>query len=263
MSAPLPTRSIRLRPIALPVEHGGWSFLGAPILLGMWVAPSVAGIWLSLAALGAFLMRQPLKLALADRQRGRRYLRTVWAERFVALYGGGTLLAFGGAWWTADHPFWLPLILATPLAVLQLRYDVLKQSRAPIAEYSGAAAPGAVAAALALAGGWSPGPALLLWLLLVLQAIPAILYVTTRLRLARGMAAWRAPARIAHISALMVVGSLAWSGLAPWLTVVAFALLTIRAFVGLMPRRLATPTPLVGAQEVGFSLLTVASIALG
>ncbi len=263
MSAPLPTRSVRLRPIALPVEHGGWSFLGAPIVLGLWVAPSGAGLWLGLAALGAFLTRQPLKLALADRQRGRRYPRTVWAERFVALYGGLTLLAFGTAWWTTTHPFWSPLALAAPLVALQLRYDLLKQSRTAIAEYSGAAAPGAVAAALALAGGWSLGPALLLWLLLALQAIPAIIYVRTRLRLARGEAARRAPAWGAQFGALIVVAGLAWSGLAPWLSVAAFALLAVRAVLGLMPRSLGTPTPLVGVQEVGFSLLTVASIALG
>ncbi len=87
--AEMTTGSVRLRPIALPVEHGGWGFLGAPIVLGLWVAPSVAGFWLSLAALGVFLTRQPLKLALGDRQRGKRYPRTVWAERFVVLYGAG------------------------------------------------------------------------------------------------------------------------------------------------------------------------------
>jgi hypothetical protein len=70
---------VRLRPIALPVEHGGWAFLGAPILLGLWVAPSITGVWLGLAALGAFLSRQPLKLTLGDRRRGKRYPRTMWA----------------------------------------------------------------------------------------------------------------------------------------------------------------------------------------
>ncbi len=263
MSTRQHTQSVRLRPIALPVEHGGWVFLGTPIVLGLWVAPSAAGAWLSLAALGAFLTRQPLKLALADRRRGKRYPRTVWAERFAALYGAIALLAFGAAWLTTTHPFWMPLLLAAPIAAIQLRYDLLKQSRAALAEFSGAAALGSVAAALALAGGRTLGSALLLWLLLAFQAIAAIIYVATRLRLARGEAARRAPAYAAHLGALISVGGLAWFGLAPWLAVAAFTILAVRAVLGLMPRSLRTPTPLVGVQELGFSLLTVASIAFG
>jgi hypothetical protein len=42
-----------------------------------------------------------------------------------------------------------------------------------------------------------------------------------------------------------------------------FALLLIRAGVGMLPRSLRTPTPLVGVQELGWSLLTVIVIALG
>jgi hypothetical protein len=264
MNASAPTRvGVRLRPIALPVEHGGWSMLGAPIVLGLLVAPSAAGFWLSLAALGAFLTRQPLKLALGDRRRGKRFPRTVWAERFALLYGAIALGAFAAAWFTTAHPFWLPLLLAAPLAALQLSYDMRKQSRAPLAEYSGAAAISAVTAAIAMADGWAAGPALLLWLLLAIQSIPAIIYVATRLRLARSEAARREPALAAHLLALCVVSGLAWAGLIPWPLGGVFTLLLLRAGVGMLPRSLHTPTPLVGMQELGWSLLTVIVIALG
>lgn len=263
MSAPTRAEPVRLRPIALPVEHGGWAFLGAPVLLGLLVAPSAAGAWLGLAALGAFLTRQPLKLAIGDRRRGRRYPRTVVAERFVLLYGAVAMLAFGAAWLTTAHPFWAPLLLAAPLAALQFRLDVLKQSRALLAELGGAVAISAAAAAIAQAGGWALGPALALWLLLALQAVPAILYVGARLRLARGEPARRRPTYAAHLVALAVVAGLAWLGAAPWLATGAFAILALRAALGLRPAALRTPTPLVGVQEIGFSLLTVAAIALG
>lgn len=263
MRAPPQAQPVRLRPIALPVEHGGWSMLGAPIVLGLWVAPSVAGAWLSLAAVGLFLTRQPLKLTLADRRRGRRYPRTIWAERFALLYGAIALLALGAAWLTARHPFWPPLALALPLAAVQLRFDLRKQSRAPAADLCGAAAISALATALALAGGWTLGPALTLWLLLALQVGPAIIYVGARLRLARGEAASRRPPLALHLAALLLVGGLAWLGLAPWLTAGAFALLALRAAIGLLPQSLKTPAPLVGVQEIGFSLIAVASIALG
>lgn len=263
MSAPSHTPTVRLRPIALPVEHGGWAFLGAPILLGLWVAPSIAGVWLGLAALGAFLARQPLKLTVGDRRRGRRYPRTRWAERFVLAYGAVALLAFGAAWLMTDRAFWPPLLLAIPPAAVQLRFDLMKQSRTLPAELGGAVALAALAATIAMAGGWALGPALLLWLLLVLQAVPAIIYVGARLRLARGEPARRSPTYVAHSVALVVAVGLAWLGAAPWLATVAFALLVARAIIGLLPRSLATPTPLVGVQELGFSFLTVAAVALG
>lgn len=263
MSPSANTRAgVRLRPIALPTEHGGWSFLGAPILLGLLVAPTPAGFWLSLAAVGAFLTRQPLKLALGDRRRGKRFPRTIWAERFALCYGAIALGAFAAAWVMAAHTFWLPLGLAAPLAAVQLAYDLRKQSRATVAELSGAAAISSVAAAIALAGGWTFGPALLLWLLLALQAIPAILYVATRLRLARGETVRRGPALVMHGVALGLVGGLAWAGWASWLVVAFFALLVLRAALGMLPRSLHTPTPLVGMQELAWSLLTVVSIAL-
>lgn len=253
----------RLRPIALPTEHGGWGLLGAPIILGLWTAPSVAGVWLSLAALGAFLARQPLKLALGDWRRGKRFPRTVLAERFALGYGIVALVAFSAAWFTSAYPFWLPLLLAAPLAAVQLRFDILKLSRALAAELCGAAAISATAAALALAGGWTPIPALLLWLLLALQSTTAIVYVGIRLRLARGAPARRAPALLLHLGALVLVGGLLWSGLIGWPVLASFVLLTLRCCIGLMPRSLRTPTPLVGLQELGWSLLMVIGIRLG
>lgn len=257
------TGPVRLRPIALPVEHGGWGFLGAPVVLGLWVAPSVAGVWLGLAALGAFLTRQPLKIALGDRQRGKRYPRTVWAERFVALYGAGALTAFLIAWLTTAHPFWFPLLLAIPLAIVQLRYDLLKQSRSLLAEVCGAGALGALAPAIALCGGWQMIPALLLWFLLALKATSAILYVRARIRLARGISTGRAPVYLSHAVALALVAGLAAVDLVPWLACAAFGMLLLRAVIGLLPRSLKTPTPVVGVQELGMSLLTVTGIAVG
>lgn len=254
---------VRLRPLALPVEHGGWSFLGAPIILGLWVAPSVAGLWLSLAALGAFLTRQPLRLAVADLRRGRRYPRTPWALGFAALYGLTALGGFAAAWLTSAHPFWPPLLLAAPLAAIQFGYEVRRQGRTLPAELSGVAALSGLVAALVMAGGWAFGPALLLWGLVALQATTAISYVAVRLRLARGEPARRWTPIVAHIIAVLIVVGLALINLSGWLRVGAFVLMLGRAWWGLRPQSLSTRAPLVGMQELGFSVLTVASLALG
>lgn len=254
---------VRLRPIALPVEHGGWGLLAAPVVLGVWLAPSLAGIGLSVAALGVFLARQPLKLAFGDYQRGKRYPRTVWAERFALGYGAIALIGLICAITSAAAPFWLPIVLATPFALGQLFFDLRKASRALAAELCGAVAISALAAAIMMAAGWPASRALLAWLLLALQAVTAIIYVRICLRLARNELARRAPAFWWHGAAFALVGGLVIAGWIGWPVLAAFALVGLRCWIGLLPRSLSTPAPLVGAQEVLASLITVAGIALG
>ncbi|MCA9913783.1 MAG: YwiC-like family protein, partial [Anaerolineae bacterium] len=111
-------RTPKLRPIALPTEHGGWAFLYEPILLGLLLAPSVAGFLLSISGVFVFLLHQPLKLAMKDRIRGRRFPRTNWAERFVLGYGTVALLAFALVFFTNSHDFLLSLSLGVPFALV-------------------------------------------------------------------------------------------------------------------------------------------------
>jgi hypothetical protein len=251
-----------LRLVALPAEHGGWGFVLEPILLGWCVAPAPAGLWLGLATLAVFLVRQPLKLALTDRRAGKRYPRTAWAERFVLGYGIVAGAALALALFTARAPFWAPIALAAPLALLQAYYDLQRQSRQLAAELAGALALGAGAAAIAQAGGWSLGPALALWAVLAVRAAPSILYVRARLRLERGEAVDRRPALVAHGLGLALVAGLALAGAAPWLAVLAVGVLAGRAAWGLAARR-GVRAQVVGFEEIGFGLLVVVLTALG
>lgn len=57
--------------------------------------------------------------------------------------------------------------------------------------------------------------------------------------------------------------ALAWLALAPRLGVFVFAVLTVRAILGLLPRSLLVRPSLVGVQEIGYSLLTVVGLAAG
>src|ERR1044071_4882431 len=83
-TVPLPSRTVSLRPLALPAEHGGWGFLFEPMLLGILVAPSWNGALVGTATLFAFLARHPLKLALHDAMRGRSYPRTAYCRALAA-----------------------------------------------------------------------------------------------------------------------------------------------------------------------------------
>lgn len=252
----------RLRPIALPTEHGGWALLLEPALAGLIAAPTVAGALLALAALGAFLARHPLTLALADRGRGRRYPRTALAERFALGYGLCALVALALAALLTPAPFWPALLAAAPIALVQIVYDLRRRSRALPAELAGALALAALAPAMLLAAGRDPRAAAGAWALLAGRAAPAILYIRCRLRRARGESAPARPALLAHLAAALLAVGLLAMGLTAWPAVAAIALLMLRAAVGLRPRARALPAAVVGAQEAALGLLTALMIGL-
>lgn len=251
-----------LRSIALPAEHGGWGLLLEPVLLGLVAAFSGAGLLLVAGVLGAFLLHQPLKIAAKDHLKGRQTPRTRWAERFALLYAGVALLAFALLIGRYGLSFLLPLLLALPLVLLQLRYDLQNRSRHLLPELSGAAALGAIAPGIALLAGWALLPALLLWLISVLRGLPTILYVRARLRLERDKAFTGLPVHLSHLLALALSLPLVALGHLPLITALALALLLLRAFWGLSPWRKAISRPaIIGFRELFYGIAY--ALALG
>jgi hypothetical protein len=248
----------RVRSVALPVEHGGWGFLFEPILLGLLVAPSLAGGLIALAAVGAFLARQPLKLALKDRTAGRSVPRTRLAQRFAAGYVGVAVAGFGLAVLITREPLlFVALLLAGPVAAVQLVHDVSGRGRAALAELAGAIALGVSAALIGLAGDQGLDVALTVWLLVVLRGVTAILYVRSRLRLERDQPAGIPLAVGTHGAALLGVIVLIALDVLPWLTAAAFVVLLLRAAYGLSQWRRRLPAKRIGWQEISYGLLFV------
>ncbi|HEX6212869.1 MAG TPA: YwiC-like family protein, partial [Methylomirabilota bacterium] len=148
------TPPVRWRPLLLPAEHGAWSFVLEPLVLGLLVAPSPAAPELALATLALFFARQPAKLALQDISRRQRYPRTVMAARLaIGLTTAAGLFALA-AWRISPHPWWIPVAAAAPLALLQLAYDVRREGRGLVPELAGPAAASASAPAMVAAAGW-------------------------------------------------------------------------------------------------------------
>ena len=252
---------VRLKTLALPTEHGGWGITLEPVLLGLLVAPSLAGAGLALATVGAFLARQPFKIVAGDRRRGRRFARTPYAERFTLAYAAaalaGLVLSVCAA---SDYTFLLPLAAAAPLAGVQLWYDAVGRSRGLLPEVAGSLAMGSVACSLALAGGAGWPLALGLWALLAARFVPAILYVRARLNELHGKESARWPSLLAHVAALAAVVALASFRFLPWLAVFVTAVLLARAAYGFMRRRPSTARG-VGFGEIAFGALTVVGVA--
>jgi hypothetical protein len=250
--------------VALPAEHGSWSFWLEPVLLGLLLAPAIAGLWLALASFGVFLSRQPFKVAWADRQRGRRFQRTRLAERFVVIYGVVTLLALAAAVTAAQTvDMLLPLLIVVPLVVVQLYFDLRHESRHWLPETLGPVILSATAASIALAGGWSQVPALALSGIMVSRAVPTVFYVRARLRLEKGQPVSPALSTLLHVLAVLAVFGLMLAQLAPALSVLAALILLARAVYGLSPFRRPAQPKHIGIQEIVFGLVTVTMAVVG
>lgn len=254
---------VRLKTVALPVEHGGWGISLEPVALGLLVAPSAAGLALGVATLGAFLARHPFKLVAGDRRRGRRFARTPAAERFTLFYGAVALAGFVAALAAApDYLFLLPLACAAPLAAVQLFYDATGRSRALLPELAGSVGMAAVAASIALAGGAALPLALGLWAVLAARVVPTILYVRARLSKLHGKETSAAPGLLAHAAALAAVAWLSRAGVVPAAAAFVMLLLLARAAYGTARLRPATARGL-GFSEIAFGVLTVLAVAVG
>jgi len=86
------------RHIALPGEHGAWVFILSPLLIGLFAGGNFtsASIYLIIAAMSAFLIRQPVTIAIKAYS-GRRSRRDLPAARFwILVYGIIGLLAVTG-----------------------------------------------------------------------------------------------------------------------------------------------------------------------
>lgn len=175
------------RAVAVPAEHGGWGLTLEPVLLGLVITFSWSGLAIGLAAFVAFLVRTPLKLAVADRRRHRSLPRTRLATRIAAIELGLLGLLGVSALWSAGAEWLIPVLVAGPLVAVELWFDIRSRSRRLVPELAGAVGIAAVAASITIAGGEGWRLALAVWMVLAARAVVSIPYVRTQIvRMRRG-----------------------------------------------------------------------------
>lgn len=250
------------RAVAVPTEHGGWGLTGEPVLLGLLVEPSVAGVALGLAAVVAFVVRTPLRVVLVDHHRHRRLDRTALATR-IALgeLAVLALLAVVATVTAANRSFWVPLLAAAPLVAVEAVYDARSRSRRLVPELAGTVGIGSVAAAIVVAGGGEADVAAGAWLVVAARALASVPFVRLQLARAKGHPhrRWGVDAAQAVAVALAVAGW--WAG---WLPAAAPVVVAVLAVLQVVLARLAPPrAAIVGAQQVVLGLTVVVTTALG
>jgi hypothetical protein len=192
------------RTVAVPSEHGGWGLTLEPVLLGLLVAPSIAGAALGVAAFLAFLVRTPLKLVAVDRRRHRWLDRSRLALRIalveLVLIAAMVVVAVSTAGWT-----WLvPAAVAAPLVAVELWFDVRSRGRRLVPELCGSIGIASVAAVIVVASGEAASLAAGVWLVLAGRVVGAIPFVRTQImRLRRGEASLRS-SDLAQVVAVLI-----------------------------------------------------------
>lgn len=240
---------MRLRPLALPYEHGAWGFLLEPIAVGLLVAPSRGGALVALGTIAAFLMRHPLRLGIGDWIAHKHVPRTRVCFLLALGYGLAALAAFA---FVGLRPL-IPLAFALPMAATQFAFDVRNRGRARTAELAGALAAGWSASAIVLAGARPPALAIALWVLLAARAWTSVFYVRSTLR------GESRPLMLAmHAIAIVAAMILAWRGYVSALAVTAMAVLLARALPATGNLRARD----IGIRELGYGALTVLLIAI-
>jgi len=171
--------------IALPQDHGSWVFILSPLLIGLFAGGnfSPASINLVIAAMSAFLLRQPVSIAVKA-YAGRRPRTDLPAARFWMLaYGTILLLAIVGL--IAEGYFYILYLVIPGIPVFAWHlYLVSKRAERKQAGVeilaTGALSLVAPAAFWIGKGGYDPlGWAL--WLLTWLQSAASIVYAYLRL----------------------------------------------------------------------------------
>jgi hypothetical protein len=156
----------------------------------------------------------------------------------------------------------VPLVLAAPLVVVELWFDMRSRSRRLIPELAGTVGIGSVAAAIALAGGADARVAAGLWCVVAARSTAAIPYVRTQLARGRAQPFRRWHSDLAQVLALLaVVAAHAADALplGPVLAIAAVGILDTVA-VRLRPRRavvIGIQQSFVGLAVVGVTAATV------
>ena len=234
-----------------------------PLVAASVVAFSISALWIALAVIAAFLIRQPLKVLLITRKANRTMPQTAAARKFLTYYSVIFAIGAAAALISSDYNILTPLAVAGPLALVPVYFDSIGKSRALAPEIAGTVAITSSAAVIALAGGWSLAAAMVLWLLLMCRWIPSILYVRTRLLLEKGKPYTVAMPVTLSALGMCVAAALAFYGIAPALPAVVMAILFVRASVGLSPYSRRRKAQQIGILEVVFGAITVLSIILG
>lgn len=267
-------RTLFKRHIVLPQDHGSWVFILSPLLVGLSAAQAFnpASLALVVAVMAAFLIRQPLTVAIKAYS-GRRSQADLPAARFwMTVYGLAALLSVAELV-HLGYAFILWLgIPAVPIFGWHLwlisRREERRQAGVEILA-TGVLALAAPAALWSGRGSYDPA-GWVLWALMWLQSAASIVHAYLRLHqkdlkaMPDRLAMWQMGARAAAYTTFNVLAALGLSTarIAPPLIVLPFLLQWGETLWGITHPAIGAKPTAIGVRQLIVSILfTVLFIA--
>ncbi len=249
------------RSVAIPSEHGGWGLTLEPVLLGLLVAWSSAGVALGIAAFTAFLVRTPAKLVAVDLRRRRWLDRSRIALDIAAVEMVVLCAAVGAAILLAGWSWLVPVLVAAPLVAVEMSFETRSRARKLVPELCGAIAVAAVSASIVVAAGRDAVLVAGVWLVLAARVVGAIPFVRVQiLRLRRGDGpVWQSDLAQVCAVALGVVAVIVDRRLLPALA----AIVVLAGAQSLWVRRAPIAAKQLGLRQMAIGLALVAVAAAG
>ncbi|NLG98769.1 MAG: YwiC-like family protein [Chloroflexi bacterium] len=258
--------AVRAKHIALPSEHGAWVFLLSPLAIGL-AAGGVrpASLLLFVAAMAAFLIRQPVTMAVkvisGRRSKGELANIVFWLGLYglIGLAATGALVGLG-----FGYLFWLA-VPAAPVFVWHLWLVSRRAERRQMLVEIVAAGVLALAAPAAfwVGRGQVDPTGWLLWALSWLQIAGTILYAylrleqrqlkqqpdrSTALRMAR-------PALLYNTLAFVLVAGLAIGRIVPALLPLAYLIQPVETAWGALKPAVGVKPTIIGIRQLVISVL--------
>lgn len=249
----------------IPSEHGAWIWLLGPLLVGAAAGARLDPdlVWLTIAALAAFSLRQPatiiVKALSGRRARSQLVPGLVWSITYLLVLTAALALLLAGG---HGRVLWLA---APGIPVFLWHLWLVKRrgerDRPGVEIVAAGVLALAAPAAYWVSGGNAIGLAASLWILMWLQSAASIVQVHSRLTVRRsgangepdGVSPWRALAYHGASAAASALAAL--MELAPAMAPVAFSIPLIDGVLSM-----ARPDPSAPPRAIGLRQLTISSV---
>ncbi len=251
-------KTINIKSITLPREHGSWAYIIEPLMLGLIAAFSVKGLFLAASSVFVFLLHQPVRVFFSA---GRKIRQP--AVFFILLYaaiaGFFIIMFLKNTDFLTALPFFIALVLMTLYLVLELAGLDREFSVRLMAPISTAL----IAASLVMAGGWNFDDAAVIFLLVNLRFIPTAFYIRSRFKQSSGKESKRIVTSLVHLLSLITASAVIYLGRMPILPFIGVSILFGRAVYGLFIEKGPVIPKRIGVKEFIFGILYTLICAAG
>jgi len=251
-----------VKKVAFPKEHGSWGFVLEPLLLSLLVSYSTKGLLLAIASFFIFLNHQPVRVLFDNDKKITKQLKHT-AIIFFSTYAIITLISIYKVFINTSIINLFPFILSIFFMTMFLFLEFQKKGRELLAEFIAPLSITLIGISIVLLGGWNIYYALAFSIILLSRSIPTVFYIHIKVQHFKKRIITKKLLYISEFISVILIAVLIFLNLIPKFSIIAVAMLLLRAFYGLSKNGLLENIKILGIKEFIYGLLYVAIIYIG